>query len=275
VAFGQVGAVGGGLLSEVVIRAWDRLRAEKGSDVGQSELREALTAELRDALVASTAEAAGLRAEVAGVLQGVDAVKVALTTTIETSARESADQVRAVLVRGLRDLGVQFAEFGWLLEAVNDQITVIAEVQTEIAASSRAMLEAQQRTLMQLAMLRQQTRPLDAGGVSQDSAHEIADLSPDAARVAALVTAGVQVGSECPYPGLAAFRPQDAGRFFGRERLVAALVTRLAEQLTSPGLLMVLGPSGVGKSSLIRAGLVPAIAAGELPARGSGSGQWI
>ena len=47
------------------------------------------------------------------------------------------------------------------------------------------------------------------------------------------------------------------------------MLTRLAEQLTSPGLLMVLGPSGSGKSSLLRAGLLPAIAAGGLPARES------
>jgi WD40 repeat protein len=266
-AFGQVGAVGGGLLSEVVIRAWDRLQAGKGADVGQGDLREVLTAELTDALVSSAAEAAGLRAEVAGVLQGVDAVKAALTTTIETNAQESAYQVRAVLVRGLRDLGMQFAEFGWLLEEVNDQITVIAEVQTEIAAGSRAMLEAQQRTLMQLAILRQQARPLHSGGVSPTGVPEIADLPPDTA--AALVAGGVPSSSECPYPGLAAFGPQDADRFFGRERVVATMVTRLAEQLAWPGLLMVLGPSGSGKSSLIRAGLVPAIAAGEFPARGS------
>ena len=108
----------------------------------------------------------------AGVLQGVDAVKVALTTTIETTVRESGDQVRAVLIRGLRELGTQFTEFGWLLEEVNDQITLIAETQAEIAAGSRAMLEAQQRTLMQLTILRQQTRPVRAsGGGSEITGH--------------------------------------------------------------------------------------------------------
>ena len=122
-AFGQVGGVGGGLLAEAVIRAWDRLRARAGPGIGQSDLREALAAELGEALTSSSPAAAGLRAEVAGVLQGVDAVKVALTTTIETTVRESGDQVRAVLIRGLRDLGTRFTEFGWLLEEVNDQIT--------------------------------------------------------------------------------------------------------------------------------------------------------
>ena len=156
-AFGQVGGVGGGLLAEAVTRAWDRSWARRRG-TGQRELREALAAELSEALTSPSSAAAGLRAEVAGVLQGVDAVRVALTTTIETTARESGDQVRAVLISGLRELGTQFTEFGWLLEEVNDQITRIAETQAEIAAGSRAMLEAQQRTLMQLTILRQQAR---------------------------------------------------------------------------------------------------------------------
>jgi energy-coupling factor transporter ATP-binding protein EcfA2 len=77
------------------------------------------------------------------------------------------------------------------------------------------------------------------------------------------------VSAQCPYPGLAAFQPSDAERFFGREQLTAELVTRAGEQVARPGLLMVLGPSGSGKSSLLRAGLLPAVAAGALPARGS------
>jgi hypothetical protein len=267
-AFGQVGGVGGGLLAEAVIRAWDRSRARGGPGTGQRELREALAAELAEALTSPSSAAAGLRAEVAGVLQGVDAVRVALTTTIETTARESGDQVRAVLIRGLRELGTQFTEFGWLLEEVNDQITRIAETQAEIAAGSRAMLEAQQRTLMQLTILRQQSSPVSADG-DPGGLPGISEESRDEERAAALVAAGVPVGLECPYPGLATFGPADAGRFFGREQATAALLTRLAEQLTRPGLLMVLGPSGSGKSSLLRAGLLPAIAAGGLPVRGS------
>jgi serine/threonine protein kinase len=60
---------------------------------------------------------------------------------------------------------------------------------------------------------------------------------------------------ECPYPGLTAFQESDADRFFGRAREVEQLQTRLREH----ALIGVVGPSGVGKSSLVRAGLVPAI----------------
>jgi WD40 repeat protein/DNA-binding SARP family transcriptional activator len=59
----------------------------------------------------------------------------------------------------------------------------------------------------------------------------------------------------CPFKGLAPFETADAGRFFGRERIVAELVGRLAG---SPFLALV-GASGSGKSSLLRAGLLPAL----------------
>ncbi|MFF4056174.1 helix-turn-helix domain-containing protein [Streptomyces sp. NPDC001668] len=62
----------------------------------------------------------------------------------------------------------------------------------------------------------------------------------------------------CPYRGLAAFTPQEAAWFFGRERATAALVERVFQRLGSGPLLLV-APSGAGKSSLLNAGLVPAL----------------
>ena len=70
----------------------------------------------------------------------------------------------------------------------------------------------------------------------------------------------------CPFKGLAPFEASDAELFFGRERLVGELVARLADST----LLAVVGASGSGKSSLLRAGLLPALAAGALP----GSERW-
>ena len=58
-----------------------------------------------------------------------------------------------------------------------------------------------------------------------------------------------------PYPGLSAFQETDADRFFGRTSEVAAAATRLRDQ----PMLGIVGPSGVGKSSFVRAGLVPAL----------------
>ncbi|PZS40717.1 MAG: hypothetical protein DLM62_01390 [Pseudonocardiales bacterium] len=74
----------------------------------------------------------------------------------------------------------------------------------------------------------------------------------------------------CPYLGLAAFGPEDARWFFGRAQVTADLVDQLDERITSRRPLVMAAPSGAGKSSLLAAGLVPALARGALP----GSQRW-
>jgi WD40 repeat protein len=71
---------------------------------------------------------------------------------------------------------------------------------------------------------------------------------------------------ECPYRGLEAFDEEHAHLYFGRE----SYVQRVLEQLRRGRFLAVVGPSGSGKSSLVRAGVVPRLRAGELP----GSARW-
>ncbi len=72
--------------------------------------------------------------------------------------------------------------------------------------------------------------------------------------------------SLCPYLGLDAFDESKENLFFGRGRLITDLLNKLNENR----LLAVLGPSGSGKSSVVRAGLIPALEKGGLP----GSDQW-
>ena len=62
-------------------------------------------------------------------------------------------------------------------------------------------------------------------------------------------------GDENPYPGLIPFEESDADRFFGRDKETAQAVARLRQS----ALLTVMGPSGVGKSSFVRAGVLPAL----------------
>ncbi|MEU2060769.1 hypothetical protein [Streptomyces sp. NPDC013455] len=64
---------------------------------------------------------------------------------------------------------------------------------------------------------------------------------------------GDEDAQESPYRGLARFEPGDAAVFFGRERLVEDL----SELVRRHRCAVVLGPSGSGKSSLLRAGLIP------------------
>ncbi|MFJ9539183.1 helix-turn-helix domain-containing protein [Streptomyces sp. NPDC101225] len=67
-------------------------------------------------------------------------------------------------------------------------------------------------------------------------------------------------GAVPPYRGLQAFDEEHAEWFFGRENLTAALTARASElSAAGGGLLAVVGPSGSGKSSLLRAGLIPAL----------------
>ncbi len=79
---------------------------------------------------------------------------------------------------------------------------------------------------------------------------------------------------EPPFQGLQYFDEKDADRFFGREALIAKIVGRL----TKTRFLTIIGASGSGKSSIVRAGVIPALRRGERLADGSlpptDSGQW-
>ncbi len=70
-----------------------------------------------------------------------------------------------------------------------------------------------------------------------------------------------------PYKGLHAFLELDAQDFFGRD----ALTQELVQAVKDHRVVAVIGPSGIGKSSLVRAGLIPALRAGALP----GSREWV
>ena len=62
-----------------------------------------------------------------------------------------------------------------------------------------------------------------------------------------------------PYRGLKFFKEEDAAFFFGREAAATEILERLSRRLGGTGLLVVSGVSGAGKSSLIRAGVLPRI----------------
>ncbi|MGZ8648841.1 MAG: nSTAND1 domain-containing NTPase, partial [Solirubrobacteraceae bacterium] len=70
----------------------------------------------------------------------------------------------------------------------------------------------------------------------------------------------------CPFKGLASFDVDDADVFFGRERLVAEMVARIV----GAPLVGIVGPSGSGKSSALRAGLLAALREDVIP----GSRDW-
>ncbi len=74
-----------------------------------------------------------------------------------------------------------------------------------------------------------------------------------------------------PYKGLRAFDASDADSFAGRERIVADLLRRVEEPGRSGRFVALVGPSGSGKSSIVRAGVLPALRRGEV----AGSQRWF
>ncbi|MDX3640958.1 helix-turn-helix domain-containing protein [Streptomyces sp. MB09-02B] len=85
----------------------------------------------------------------------------------------------------------------------------------------------------------------------RQAVEEAAAFDPDADEPAA----------EPPYRGLARFETGDSGLFFGRDRLTADLVDLMRRRRFAA----VFGPSGIGKSSLLRAGLIPVLRESEEP----------
>ncbi len=75
----------------------------------------------------------------------------------------------------------------------------------------------------------------------------------------------VRVRQGNPFPGLRPFEPHESSLFFGRDEQCDELLTRLGRRR----LVAVVGMSGSGKSSLVRAGLLPALDRGYLGSAGS------
>lgn len=90
-------------------------------------------------------------------------------------------------------------------------------------------------------------------------------LDPPVPRPATAARSG---RSSNPYKGLRAFEETDADKFFGREAMTAELVDRVRH---GQRLVAVVGPSGSGKSSVVRAGLLPRLRQGAV----DGSGAWL
>jgi DNA-binding SARP family transcriptional activator/WD40 repeat protein len=141
------------------------------------------------------------------------------------------------------------------------------------AASEWAQQEAAERLVA--SATRTETERGDVRSAEAELADDLIDLQQarERGRLYTLGELEAELGDDeppdpavCPFLGLATFDAAHADYFFGRERLVAELLARL---VGSP-LLAVVGPSGSGKSSVVRAGLLPALSEGALP----GSGRW-
>ncbi|WP_461012989.1 ATP-binding protein, partial [Streptosporangium sandarakinum] len=250
---GAATAVGGNLLTDIVKTGIARLGPSSGGGAGGAgggeSSRQALEAELerriQQVLESGGPEAKALRAEIAHLLEEVGAVGAAIEATIQAGDRDLQER----LTRGLAGLGREFAEFAFTLTAVEDQLRVLRDGQDAQGAQLGLVVDLQYRQATDIRLLLQLVAELPRhhpGG------------APGAVRA--------RWSDGCPYRGLVPFGEADAEVFHGREVTTAQLLTTVSQRLAAPGLVVVTGASGAGKSSLLRAGLLPAIGRGELTA---------
>ncbi|MFI7048918.1 nSTAND1 domain-containing NTPase [Streptosporangium sandarakinum] len=247
---GAATAVGGNLLTDIVKTGIARLGPNSGAGAGGGEAaRQALEAELeqriQQVLESGGPEAKTLRAEIAHLLEEVGAVGAAIEATIQAGDRDLQEH----LTRGLAGLGREFAEFAFTLSTVEDRLRVLRDGQDAQGAQLGVVVDLQYRQATDIRLLLQLVselprRPLDG--------------APGAGRA--------RWREGCPYRGLVPFGEADAEVFHGREVTTAQLLTTVSRRLAAPGPVVVTGASGAGKSSLLRAGLLPAIGRGELTA---------
>ncbi|MEU4835924.1 AAA family ATPase [Streptosporangium sp. NPDC023615] len=236
---GAVAAVGGNLLTDIVKAGVAKLGNGKPS---QDEIQDELERRFQEILTGGGADAAALRAELARVLREFGLVGAA----IEAAVRSGDQDLQTALTAGLAELG---AEFAFVLSDVEGQLRLIREgvdrqrAELQVAVGLQYRQATDTRLLLdQLAVIERRTR--QAG---ETNARD-----------------GVRWVDGSPYKGLATYTEADAEVFTGRELVTAQLVSTLSERLAGPGLLVLTGASGAGKSSLLRAGLFPAIGRGDL-----------
>ena len=186
------------------------------------------------------------------MLKEIDAGGTALRAAME----ETGERARTDVIAEISVISSGFSELEFL---IRDAAKAAEEIQRRLdveGASARAVIERNERQSADVRLVREDLAVKAAGADGSATGQD--DQAPRWVR-------------GCPYRGLLPFNESDAEVFYGRERLAAELTVQLAARVTRGGLVIVTGTSGAGKSSLLRAGLLPILARGQqIP----GSGQW-
>ncbi|MEU2062482.1 hypothetical protein [Streptomyces sp. NPDC013455] len=242
-SIGVLSSVGGNVLTDFVTKAVDHLRPDASREEAEDELQR----RIEEVLAENGDRAAVVRATVAWLLRDSRAIGELLGT--QSDDRRGAG---GALIDGLRELATHFQE----LAAIHPALDELRSSADRHSVQHERIFDAVSR----------QT------AVTERVLEGMAALGGRPGRTPAPAPRPLWVG-DCPYRGLAAFREGDAALFHGRARAVEQLVTLtarvLADDHTGPAMVMVTGAPGVGKSSLLHAGLLPALAAGSggLPPR--------
>jgi WD40 repeat protein len=244
-SIGVLSSLGGGVLSGILAGALDRLRSRGDENAPpRRALEDEVAREIEKVLAASEEEARALRAEIAALLRKIDAGGTALRAAIDAGD----ERVSGGIVAVLSELDMGFQELGFLVSDVAGAAAEIQETLDEQGANVRGIIEQNYRQSTEIRLVREVLAVIES-------------------RTRGAGDGGMAGGREprwphgCPYRGLLPFRESDHEVFYGRERLTAELAVRVARRAAG-GMVVVTGASGAGKTSLVRAGLVPTLARG-------------
>nr|WP_147269097.1 AAA family ATPase [Sphaerisporangium album] len=274
---GVIGSVGGNVLSDVISAALTAARTgtrsgtrsepedparptERSADAavdgdraaeraaGVARLERALAAGVEEVLNAGDARAEALAETLALVLSQVEAATVVVSEAIALGDARLLEKLGS----GFAALGRQMTVFAPLLGRLDGAVVQVQQTLYRQDAEHRFDRSQTQRQISLLLGMREQLTDLTGrlpGDLSGQGA--VPGVGPGAG--------GVWAGG-CPYQGLAPFGPAQAGVFYGRGQQVARLMA-MVTATSGGGLIVVTGASGAGKSSLLHAGLLPALAA--------------
>ena len=240
---GVLVSVGADVLAHLLEGASSRARS---ASADAPDLTRSLEAEIsrsvREVLDAGGSPAGELRSDIAMVMREIDAGGTAFRAAIEAGDEELEREVLAAL----ESLGAEFGDMAFML---SDLARAAGEIQDSLSGQDAELRAARERAVRQSADVRMIREEL---AVIEQRAGQ---WQPEPAEPSAPVP---RWDGGCPYRGLLPYDQAHAAVFCGRERLTA----ELAGLLAGTGIVMVTGASGAGKTSLLRAGLVPALARG-------------
>ncbi len=240
---GVLVSVGADVLAHLLEGASSRARSASADALDLTRSLEAeISRSVREVLDAGGSPAGELRSDIAMVMREIDAGGTACRAAIEAGDEAHESEVLAAL----ESLGAEFGDMAFML---SDLARAAGEIQDSLSGQDVELRAARERAVRQAADVRMIREEL---AVIEQRAGQ---WQPESAEPSAPVP---RWDGGCPYRGLLPYDQAHAAVFCGRERLTA----ELAGLLAGTGIVMVTGASGAGKTSLLRAGLVPALARG-------------
>jgi WD40 repeat protein len=250
---GVLSSVGASALGDILGQALDRVRsAHPGAEPSRGDVQREVSRGVQEALSAVGPRADEVRSDVAMVLREIDAGGTAFRAAIEAGDGELEREVLAAVE-------AVSAEFGELEFLLVDLARAAGEIQDSLGGQGTELRAASEQVLRQSADVRVIREELAI--IEQRTRQWVPGSGPPG-------RGGPRWTDGCPYRGLLPYEQAHEAVFCGRGRLTATLAGTLAQA----GLVMVTGASGAGKTSLLQAGLMPALTRGvQVP----GSSSWL